>query len=280
MPSFSANNSSSIMKAMLISGQSSKSKVTTSNAPISQFIREQMAASMKKAAVKKLQQTQNYSDQSRSVAPSANASTGDQLHKMLSSLQASDPVESNLREVERILRSDPDAIRRSRVVYQLREVWSPTTRTLQHQRVKVAYTYPFHIALNNRNTPQPILRSLLNHASFRDALLLQDGSMKETAAVVFLRKRRDNELLDELLLANPSITELLDRHDNTALHTACQYGAALESIKHLYVLNPSALRLRNFHGQTPFDIVQKKRDVSEDIVNFFIQADNKGEEKL
>jgi len=154
-----------------------------------------------------------------------------------------------------ILKIDPNLAGKSHQIYQVKEVYDCASYQSRSAKVKEKYCYPLNIAI--RNQVQYAAIELLVKAAPQVATM-PDGCMKEGSLSVLLKNNpNDTQLADLLLLSNPACTSFLDKHKNTPLHIACQYGAALSTVKHLCILHPQALKMRNQFGQTPIQVAQR-----------------------
>jgi hypothetical protein len=78
-----------------------------------------------------------------------------------------------------------------------------------------------------------------------------------TSLLISIKQSHRNVLTaDMLVMSNPLCSHMLDSRNNTVLHMACANGSSLDVLRHLAIIYPEALALRNHSGQTPLNIAQ------------------------
>lgn len=158
-------------------------------------------------------------------------------------------------DFDRLLKQDPQSVSRSVKIETSKPVMDPLSRTMVTKLVREPYTYPLHLAILNKASPQ-VIEMLIDAAP--SVLLVRDGAMKETPLCVLLKLSPDVKLVDMMLLKEPKCVFLRDRHDNTALHVACSRGVSTDVLRHLRILYPKALDRINLHGKTPLKLAQER----------------------
>lgn len=154
-----------------------------------------------------------------------------------------------------ILKIDKNLARISHQIYQVKNVYDCPSYQTREAKVKEKYCYPLNIAI--RNQIQFAAIELLVKAAPQVAAM-PDGAMKEGSLSILLKHNPDDtQLADLLLLSNPTCATLLDKHGNSPLHIACQFGASLPTVKHICILHPQALKMRNRFGLTPIEVAQR-----------------------
>ena len=157
--------------------------------------------------------------------------------------------------IEAILKIDRNLASKTQKLYQTRKVYDCVKNIMVTSKVKEKYGYPLNIAIKNGAKEAAV--ELLVRACPRVAALA-DGPMKECSLFVLLKHNPQNaQLADLLLLSNPSCARTRDCHQNTPLHIACQYGASLAIVKHICILYPPSLKVKNRFGQTPLHVAQR-----------------------
>mmetsp|Transcript_10868 Transcript_10868/g.14401 ORF Transcript_10868/g.14401 Transcript_10868/m.14401 type:complete len:393 (+) Transcript_10868:237-1415(+) len=154
-----------------------------------------------------------------------------------------------------ILKIDKNLACIAHQIFQVKQVYDCASYKSRTSKVKEKYCYPLNIAI--RNQIQYAAIELLVKAAPQVAAM-SDGSMKECSLSILLKHSPlDSQLADLLLLSNPTCATLIDKHENTPLHVACQFGAALSIVKHICILHPEALKMRNHFGHTPIEVAQR-----------------------
>ena len=131
---------------------------------------------------------------------------------------------------------------------------------------KEPFQLPVNIALSN-GANKDVLQLLVSAAP--EVVAILDGKNGLTTLSLALTKRpQDNALVEILLAAEPQAVKVPDRRQNLPLHVACEKGASLDVVRHLFLLFPGAFHRENFHGETPLRIAQRNSKCSEDVLNF------------
>jgi hypothetical protein len=165
-------------------------------------------------------------------------------------------------EVDQILRMDPQAASRSVAVTSKKVVYNPICRGTETKSVKEVYRYPINIAIKNKASAA-VIAVLIESAP--SVLSIKDGSAQETSLAVLIRNApEDLANIDKMLLANPHCIQGADRHGNTATHVACTSGASLNIVRHLCIMYPESLEMRNRHFKTPYELSQQRISASSD----------------
>lgn len=171
-----------------------------------------------------------------------------------------------------ILKIDPNLAGISHQIFQVKEVYDCVSYKKRSTKVKEKYCYPLNIAIRNR-VQYAAIELLVKAAP--QVMAIPDGSMKEGSLSILLKNDpQDMRLADLLLLSNPASAKLLDKHNNTPLHIACQYGASLPIVKHICILHPGALKMKNRFGQTPIQVAQRSNRSGD--VAFYLLVKQKG----
>ena len=163
--------------------------------------------------------------------------------------------------IEAILKIDKTMATSTHQIYQTKNVYSYVRNAFVSTKVKEKYCYALNLALKNQAKPAAV--ELLVRAAPHVAALA-DGTMKECSLSILLKNRpKDSHLADLLLLSNPACAKTRDCHQNTPLHVACQYGASLSTVKHICILYPPALHVKNRFGLTPLQVAQRSNHSNE-----------------
>jgi hypothetical protein len=181
------------------------------------------------------------------------------------------------REIESLLCRDHDAACRPVKVKKVNLICHPLTRKPQKQIVNELFAYPLHIAIRN-GLGQDVIGILINAAP--GVLNMRDGPQLETPLALLLRTRPQNiNLVDVMLLKQPSCVSIRDRHDNTVIHLVCIHGGTVDVLHHLCMFFPLGLKRRNFHGKTPYQVCQERVTCSEAVLAFLAfmsESENQG----
>jgi Ankyrin repeats (many copies) len=168
--------------------------------------------------------------------------------------------DASIYEIESILLHDEGAVSRSVPIKAEKMVYHPVRRCLIKKTIKATYTYPLHLALR-RLASSKIIELLID--TDPSMLLVKDGPQQDTPLHVLLKSSPSNvALVDLMLLEVPFCVSVKDLEDNTPLHIACSHGASMDVIKHLCILYPEAVSMRNAKSQTPLDISQRLLDTT------------------
>jgi len=172
-----------------------------------------------------------------------------------------------LESVQDIFREDSQAVSRRVSVSTEKSVYSHTSFSMVTKSVRETYTFPLNMAINN-NASAAVVEALVN--ADPSILTERDGLQQEGSLHVLLKHHQvDTAVLDALLLANPFAVKMLDRHSNTPLHVASRAGASLDTVRHLCVMYPDAVLMRNFHGRTPLDLARSNIHMcSDEVANY------------
>ena len=173
----------------------------------------------------------------------------------------------NANDIDQMLRRDPSAATKSISLRTNKLVVDPLTLKVEMKLVKESYTLPLHLAIKYKASPE-VIEMLV--AAAPSVLLARDGPQRETPLMVMLKMQPDVKLVDALLLKNPSCATVRDRHDNSALHIACSRGVSIDVLKHLCLMYPRGLKLRNFQGKTPCHLLQERTVMCSDEMSKFV----------
>jgi hypothetical protein len=173
----------------------------------------------------------------------------------------------SVEEIDTILRMDPLAASRAMVVRSVKTYYNPILVKAEQRCVKEIYSYPLNIAIKNR-VHRSVLDMLIEAAP--SILSLKDGSAMETSPAILLKNAGLVATLDKMMLANSMCATSCDRHMNTLLHVACTHGASLEIVRHLCIMYPEAMQMRNRHFKTPLELSQQRIASAADAVSTFL----------
>ena len=162
--------------------------------------------------------------------------------------------------VESALRIDPDSVRRAIPV---------KAEQGQSKKSQNVYGYPVNVALTHGGSVE-VLKLLIEAGP--DVLVQKDGTSGSGSLSIALSSKCDITTVNMLVQANVECVKLADRRGNFPLHVAVNYGHPLQIVKRLYSIYPDALKMRNFHSETPLDIAQRSTRCAEEVMNFLQKA--------
>jgi hypothetical protein len=155
-------------------------------------------------------------------------------------------------EIRQLLQKDAAWASMPAVVYTTTSAYDPLTRSTVQRRTKEPYQYALNLAIRHKLSPA-ILELLLTAAPH--VALVHDGSLHESSLAIALKYLPDDTATaDRIMLSNPHACALQDKQGNTPLHVACARGAIAETVRHLVLLYPEALEIRNKLGKTPKEL--------------------------
>jgi hypothetical protein len=135
--------------------------------------------------------------------------------------------------------------------------------------MKQTYNYPLNIAIQNRAS-KAVIEMLL--ASAPSVLGMADGSLKETSLAILLKNNPDDlSTVDKMLMANYKCVAGRDIRQNTVMHVACSHGAPIDVIRHICIMFPESLHMRNYHRMTPLEMTQRLSVAASDEVSTFLR---------
>ena len=171
-------------------------------------------------------------------------------------------------DLAQILLQDPTSISRKLVISTTRPVYNPGIGEVEQRMLAEPYKYPLNLAIEHSASFDVVEMLMTSDPS---VLLENDGVQGECSLLILLKRSpRSCVMLDLLLLQDPRCVMVIDRHQNTALHVACFYGASEEVLRHLCILQRHALWMRNFHGDTPLMVAQNRISVCSDAIVQFL----------
>jgi hypothetical protein len=174
----------------------------------------------------------------------------------------------SLESVKGILREDPGAASRQHTLFTEEKVYNYLSHHLETKKVRESYTYPLNMALE-KDADATVIKALID--ADRAVLGGKDGLEQEGSLHILLKHHQNNaNIVDAILVANPSSVMVEDRHFNTPLHIACRSGASMDVIRHLLQWHPDALAKRNFQGLTPLDVARTNGHMCSDGVAYFL----------
>jgi hypothetical protein len=174
----------------------------------------------------------------------------------------------SLETVQGILREDPGAASRELTLFTEGKVYNYLSHYLETKQVRESYTYPLNMALE-KGFSFNVIKSLID--TDKAVLDKKDGLEQEGSLHILLKHHKNNDkVVGAILMANPSSVMVEDRHFNTPLHVACRSGASMNVIRHIWVMYPEALGMRNFQGCTPLDVARTNGDMCSDGVAYFL----------
>lgn len=173
----------------------------------------------------------------------------------------------SVNDLAQLLLQDPFAISRTIELMSWKEVYNPSSGTIEHRTVPETYSYPLNLAIEHGASLDVIQMLVTSDPS---VILKKDGPQGETSLLILLKRSpSSHRTVDLLLLSDPRCALATDRHQNTALHVACFSGASLLTVQHLCMVNQEAMAMRNFHGRTPLQVAQNRiSSCSDDVVEF------------
>lgn len=175
-------------------------------------------------------------------------------------------AEGSIEEIEAALSGDATAAGKPLSISTEKQVYNRVTNKVEKKSVKASYSFALNLALQKKLDAETIDK-LVEAAP--EVLSVADGQSREYSLHVLLKNMpEDLTSVDMILLKNPSVVSLTDRHFNTALHIACANGASIDIIRHLCILYPEALTMRNFHGQTPVELARRGAVCSDEVSEY------------
>jgi hypothetical protein len=160
-------------------------------------------------------------------------------------------------QVHKVLQTDPEAIRR------------PVTVGGQ------LYQYPLNLAIHFQ-AESAVIQYLLT--ADPAVASLPDGPEREGSLHILLRQQRSTEqeqldLVDSILLSNPIAAQTISATGCLPLHTALFHQASFDTIRHLNMVYPEALAMRNRNRETPIDAACRNLSiVSDDVATYLWEA--------
>ena len=149
-----------------------------------------------------------------------------------------------------------------------------STQTVVTRESKETYTLPINLAIQykkdtNKNN-MALVETLIRAAP--ELLTSKDGADGLSPIHVLLKHHADDyeRALDFMLLQNPSVASLVDCRENTPLHYACMYGASMNVVRRLCMLDPQAITQCNRNGQTPFQLSQRSSRMCSDEMAWYL----------
>ena len=136
----------------------------------------------------------------------------------------------------------------------------------KRQRRPESFSLPLHIAVDQGGSLE-VLRTLAELAP--DVIVMTDGPESCNAIAAHLSKKHHNlGIISMLIQTNPEALRGIDRYKNTCLHVACSKGAPLEIVELIYSHYENALKMKNFHGQSPLDVAQRTSICPLNVIDF------------
>jgi hypothetical protein len=181
--------------------------------------------------------------------------------------QACVDAKQNGKLIETVVRKQPLLASVPAKAITSKSIYDFQTSRLERKSVTSTYRYPLNIAIQH-DADVTTIEALLRAAPF--VVTTPDGGVaRECSLHVLLRhKTHDLQSIDLCLLQTPNAVSCIDRHANTPLHTACAKHASIDVIRHLTVMYPEALGLRNFHGYTPLEIAQRSQHTTDEVLDY------------
>jgi hypothetical protein len=174
----------------------------------------------------------------------------------------------SLETLQGILRDDAGAASRQLALFTEEKVYNYLLHHFETKKIRESYTYPLNMALE-KGFNATVIKSLID--ADKTVLARKDGLEQEGSLHILLKHQRNNtDVVDAILMANPSSVLVEDRHFNTPLHVACRSGASVDVIRHLWIMYPGALAKRNFQGLTPLDVARTNGHMCSDVVAYFL----------
>ena len=177
-------------------------------------------------------------------------------------------------QIQDAIARDPTAPSRKVQVPTNKKVYNPVTRKLEIKRTFENYKLPINLAIRHKASLDVITTLLAAAPGVTDQA---DGLQHETSLHIMLKHSpRDVKAVDALLLHNPQPNSPIDRQHNTVVHTACKCGASLSVVRHLIIMFPDALLMRNFHNESCAELAQRKSVMcSSEVASYVLQQTNK-----
>lgn len=174
-----------------------------------------------------------------------------------------------LSELKAILQQDPEAARRPIRLSHSKHEYNNVLCEMKERKVYEPYQYALNLAIYYKASSE-VLTHLV--ASAPEILAMRDRNSC-SLHILLRHKPTDSVTADSIILTQPEILKWQDsQQGNTALHTAVSTGlCALQTIRHLVLLHPDALRTKNYHGQTPIDIALGGSCCAEEVVSYLLQ---------
>jgi hypothetical protein len=184
--------------------------------------------------------------------------------------QACNVYPKTLAVVSSALNVEPESIRRRVPTPTIKALMAHSTLKalgMLHKRQKdiELYTLPLHIALN-RHASLDVIQALVNAGP--DVIGMMDGPDGCTAISIAISKHCDFDVISLLVKTRPEALEIVDRRQNSSLHTACVAGAKLNVIKLLVSTFVGAMTMRNINGETPLVVAEKTHVCPIDVIDY------------
>lgn len=164
-------------------------------------------------------------------------------------------ADGNAVDIANLLEQDPIHATRPVHITRTKSVYNFGTFKMESREVQESYKYALNLAIRAKVNSGAL--GLLADAA-PGVLTERDGDAAECPLSVLLKTcPEDDETAAKFILRNPLCVRVTDRNGNLPLHIACQYGVSLDTIRHLVILYPAALFLRNRFGDSPVSLAQR-----------------------
>ena len=134
-----------------------------------------------------------------------------------------------------------------------------------------SYKYPLNLAIHN-NATADVIRLLLE--ADPTVTSLPDGDENQGSLHILLRQQRYRNdilpLVDSFLLAHPICAQIQDNKRCLPLHTAVYHQAELDTVRHLVIIYPEALRIKNHNQETPVAMAMQLHAICSDTVATYL----------
>jgi hypothetical protein len=134
-----------------------------------------------------------------------------------------------------------------------------------------SYKYPLNLAIHN-NATADVIRLLLE--ADPTVTSLPDGDENQGSLHILLRQQRNRHdilpLVDSCLLAHPICAQIQDNKGCVPLHLAVYHQAELDTVRHLVMVCPEALQMKNRRQQTPVAMATQLHAICSDAVATYL----------
>lgn len=172
-------------------------------------------------------------------------------------------------DIDQILRMEPSAASKPATLRTVKREYNAVSGNVEEKLIKEPYNYALNLAITN-NVSSEVLEMLINAAP--SVLTLKDGSAQASSLAILIKHRpNDVATVDKIILKKPKCVLIKDRHENNVAHVAATSGACLRMMRHIIIMFPESLDMRNFHDKTPLQLAQQSVRCREEVAAFMLE---------